>query len=252
MNFKNDMIEAAAEQLALDFSCKASDFLKEESTITAAKQMYGRRIFKEIPDFFRAATFGNGTVLSISPEIYTFATAMISNISPLKIFDAEGIYIINKELEKYRMVLGAFHEYYLPHTPAKPAPPCRYQLEVVEEADISSLYGNSFFQNALLFQTNEERHDVLAVCAKNGNEIIGIAGASNDSPRFWQIGIDVLPKYRHEGVATALTSTLTSEVLMHGAIPYYGTWWSNIASRNTALSCGYYPVWSEMAAVPLD
>ena len=89
---------------------------------------------------------------------------------------------------------------------------------------------------------------MAAVCAFNGSSIAGMAGASNDSQRFWQIGIDVRPEYRGKGLAADLVCSLTKEVFSLGAIPYYGTWAGNIASQNTALKCGYYPAWTEVIA----
>ena len=87
---------------------------------------------------------------------------------------------------------------------------------------------------------------MLAVCAYNGRRIVGMAGASSDSERFWQIGIDVIPEYRGLGLGSELVSALTQAVFMHGAVPYYSTWSGNIASQNTARKSGYYPAWSEI------
>lgn len=253
LKFKNEMIEAAAEQLSVDLACSPFDFLKNTNTTVFSKLMYGRRIFKEEKDFFHLATFGNGTVASVDPEIHSFAEAMLSKMDGVKVFDAEGVYIINKELEKYGKVLAAFNQYYLPKTPYQFPVACEFKLELYEEGQIHLLYDDDKrFQNALLYKNTGSRRDVLAVCAKNGDNIIGMAGATNDSERFWQIGIDVLPEFRQKGLATLLVSTLTHEILMRGAIPYYGTWWSNIASRNVAQNCGYYPVWAEMYAIDLS
>ena len=252
LKFKNDMIEAAAEQLSVDLACSPFDFLKDTNTTVFSKLMFGRRIFKEEKDFFHLATFGNGTVASVDPQIHSFAEALLSKMDGVKIFDAEGVYIINKELEKYGKVLAAFNQYYLPRTPYKLPVACDFKLELYEGDQISLIYDNAVFQNALLYKNTGTRRDVLAVCAKNADKIIGMAGASNDSERFWQIGIDVLPEFRQNGLATLLVSTLTHEILMRGAIPYYGTWWSNIASQNVAQSCGYYPVWAEMYAIDLS
>ncbi len=249
LEFKNDMIEAAAEQLSLDLACMPSDFLKEENTVVFSSLMSGRRCFKEENDFFRVACFGNGAVASVEKEIYPFAKALMEKLEGVRIFDAQGIYIINKELEKYGKALTAFNEYYLPKTPYPRMAESCFKLEIYEEREISKLYNLAdSFSNALLFKNNGKRRDVLAVAAKNGDKIIGLAGVSNDSERFWQIGVDVEKDFRCKGVASCLVNAITHEVLMRGAIPYYGTWWSNVASRNTAIRCSYYPVWVEMSA----
>lgn len=250
--FSNDMTESAARQLALDLNCRPEDFLSEGITIVPSEKLYGRRSISDRPDFFRAATFGAGTVISLSPEIFSFTKAMSERLPPLKLFDAPGIYLINKELERYGMVLGDFHEYYLPLEACKNALNPSFSLKIYRGEEIAGLYSYSQFQNALLFKNQGERRDVLAVAAFFGSKLAGIAGASNDSVRFWQIGVDVLPEFRKMGAANQMICVLTKEVLKSGAVPYYGTWWSNIASRRTAMSCGYYPVWSEMWAVPLD
>lgn len=73
-----------------------------------------------------------------------------------------------------------------------------------------------------------------------------------DTDLLYQIGIDVLPQYRNNGIAVTLTSILTEEILKMGKIPYYGTCWANIASRKVARKCGYFPAWVEMNAISLE
>jgi RimJ/RimL family protein N-acetyltransferase len=74
---------------------------------------------------------------------------------------------------------------------------------------------------------------------------MGMAGCSADSPGMWQIGIDVSPAYRGKGIAKTLVSLLRDEAFRRGAIPYYGTSLSNIASWKTALASGFVPAWIE-------
>jgi len=250
LSFGNDMLEAAAFQLALDMGCDPQDFLKSSDTIVSSRLSPGRRNIRPEKDFLRLATMGNGVVASISPEIFTFTKALLGEMNEsIEVFDAKGVYFINKELEKYGKALGAFHQYYLPSAPYNYSEADGYKLEVFEGSDISKLYEYGKFPNALLYNTDQIRRDVLAVCLFNGSSIAGIAGASNDSERFWQIGIDIMPEYRNKGLATEIVSKITKEILMRGAIPYYGTWWSNIASRKVAKKCGYFPAWAETYAV---
>jgi predicted GNAT family acetyltransferase len=63
---------------------------------------------------------------------------------------------------------------------------------------------------------------------------------------MWQLGIDVLPDYRYQGIGRALVSRLTAAVLQKGILPYYTTTVSNIASRRIATSLGYLPAWVEL------
>lgn len=249
--FKNDILAAAAEQVAFDLACTAQDFLQDENTVVSALMVGSRRNFQEQKDFFHIATFGNGAVISADPKIYPFAKALSLELPGIEIFDAKGVYIINKELEKHGKALACFHQYYLPQTPYLPIERTDLRFQLFEEDEVPMLYSEKGFPNALVGSSVEARHDVLAVVAKNGDHIIGIAGASSDSERFWQLGIDVHHDFKQSGIASALVSRLAKEVLMRGRIPYYGTWWSNIASRSVAHRCNFYPAWVEMTAIDI-
>ena len=62
---------------------------------------------------------------------------------------------------------------------------------------------------------------------------------------MWQIGVDVLPAYRRQGVAAALTSRLALEILAREKVPFYCAAWSNIPSVRNAIKCGFLPAWVE-------
>lgn len=121
-------------------------------------------------------------------------------------------------------------------------------MEWYEIDRIPRLYDDKRFKNALLYQTDGLRPDVLVVTAVIDGQTAAMAGASMDSGLFWQIGIDVMPGYRNKGLGTFLVSALTDEILKRGAVPYYGTWSANIASRSVALGSGYFPAWVETHA----
>lgn len=54
---------------------------------------------------------------------------------------------------------------------------------------------------ALGYDNESDKKDVLVTVGYIDGKIAGVAGASNDSDTMWQIGIDVLPKYRRMRVA---------------------------------------------------
>ena len=66
------------------------------------------------------------------------------------------------------------------------------------------------------------------------------------------IGIDVLPEYRRQGIASALTSRLAIEILKCGKVPFYCAAWCNIKSVRNAIRCGFRPAWVEMTAKPCE
>ena len=65
---------------------------------------------------------------------------------------------------------------------------------------------------------------------------------------MWQIGVDVLPEYRKNGIASALTSNLALKILERGKVPFYCAAWSNIKSVRNAIKSGFRPAWVEMTA----
>ena len=251
--FRNEIAEAAAVQLSHDYACNKEDFFRLENKAVISQLKEGRRHFREEKDFFKIATMGRNAVASVDPVMFDFTSDLLKKSEGIRLFDGKSIYYINKELEKHNKTIGIISQFYLPFTPYKQLKNNGFKFKVYEEDDIhNELYNHKGFTNAIMYEDNGARRDVLAVCAVNADKIIGMAGASCDSERFWQIGIDVLPEYRGLGIASAIVSALTVEVFMRGAVPYYGTWSGNIASQNVARKSGYYSAWSEMFAVDIE
>ena len=123
--------------------------------------------------------------------------------------------------------------------------PCRYKTRLLYPKDFSTLYLPQW-SNALC---KERRHlDVLGIGAFDGDRLIGLAGCSADCDTMWQIGIDVLPEYRRQGIAACLTSRLALEVLKKDIVPFYCCAWSNIKSKKNALKSGFRPTWVQLTA----
>ncbi len=54
---------------------------------------------------------------------------------------------------------------------------------------------------------------LLAVAAIIDHEIVGMAGASADSPYFWQIGINVNKEFEGRHIASGLVSILKRDIM---------------------------------------
>lgn len=253
MIFRNELITSAAAQLARDYCCSAEDFFSQKNKATLARIADGQRMFRADADFFKAAAMGQGAVISASNEMLEFSSELAKKYTGAEIFDEKRIWLINRKLAEFNKAITVNSIFYLPATPYKYTARDGFRLRFYEEYEIArELYGVKGFNNALLYRDDKPRRDVLAVCALNGGSVVGMAGASNDSRKFWQIGIDVVPEFRGRGIGSELVSALTQAVFMHGAVPYYSTWSGNIASQNTARRAGYYPVWSEICASDIE
>ena len=93
--------------------------------------------------------------------------------------------------------------------------------------------------------------DILGIGAYDGNTLVGLAACSADCKDMWQIGVDVLPEYRRQGIASALTSALAKEIINRNKVPFYCTAWSNVRSVRNAIKSGFVPAWVEMTAKPV-
>ena len=118
---------------------------------------------------------------------------------------------------------------------------------MLHQEDFPELYPPQW-SNALC--ADRKQLDVLGVGAYDHGKLIGFAACSADCDRMWQIGVDVLPEYRRQGIASSLTSRLALEILQRDKVPFYCCAWSNIRSARNAFKCGFAPAWAEMTLKP--
>lgn len=246
---KKQIISLAMEQMSLDLACSPRDFEREKNTIVSYKQLEGRRMFSTEDYFMKIATFGRGAVVSVNPLMQEWCSNFFSTHRGIDCFDHPIMHEIDLELIKYGKKLDVIHELYLPYSNYNYHLDKSIEVKWFEKEEIPKLYPDTRFKNALLYDIHSLRPDVLAVASYEDGNITGMAGASMDSKNFWQIGIDVLPGHRQKGIATHLVGLLAKEILARDHIPYYGTWCSNIASRNIAQNCGFFPAWVEINSV---
>lgn len=77
----------------------------------------------------------------------------------------------------------------------------------------------------------------------------GLAGCSAETPKMWQIGVDVLPEYRGRGIAAALVRRLAALTMARGCVPYYTAAAANVPSIRTAGAVGFVLCWAQLTAV---
>lgn len=103
---------------------------------------------------------------------------------------------------------------------------------------------SSGFENAITFE-NGKCISNIAYCAYDGDTIVGVAGADKINDDIWEVGIEVLPEYRKDGLATILTKNLTLKILEKGIVPIWCASSTNIGSQAVANKSNYIPLWFE-------
>lgn len=128
-----------------------------------------------------------------------------------------------------------------------------YECECLFDKAILSLNGLTGFENSLVFDENGFTSTKGVFIAKDANRIIGVAGAAETSVNgVWEIGVDVIEKYRNARVGTYLVKGLTKELLTRNIVPFYSASITNISSQMVASRCNYIPFWVDTFGTILD
>ena len=243
MNTKTDIIEVVKAQLAMDYNCYMSDFDKKENTIVENKLITGRRLYDSDGCFFKAVVAAGKVIISTSPEMMPWCQEKFYKSDSEWFFVYPRLRAIDKKLQEFGHEIADVHHYYLPNPNIQKIKPMS-DIKWYEYEDILQFKDDNRFEEAFAFDKN--RPDMLAVAALEGDNIMGMAGASADGKTIWQIGIDVLPESRGRGIGANLVLLLKDEILRRGKLPFYGTAISHIHSQNIALNAGFFPAWAEI------
>ena len=247
------ILQIAMAQSAQDLCAEASDFEKSENVIVISHENEQARRYLKLPFSCQLVSYGNNVVASVLPEFREITERYISKYPVEHLFETPNMHALNEALLQKGQKICFMAEYFLPDVNALLERPVEdvgsYEIKILTQADFAALYLPEW-SNALC---KDRKHlDVLGVGAYDGERLIGLAGCSADCETMWQIGIDVLPEYRRQGIASALTSRLATEILARGKVPFYCAAWSNIKSVRNALRSGFRPAWVEMTAKPCE
>lgn len=244
--FNNEnILHIAMEQSAIDANCQADDFLRKENVVVSSGVNPKARKYLSLPHDCNLISYGNNIVASINEKYRVIVTDYINQFPVEHCFETPNLYVLNGGLKKNGLRICFMAEYFLPDLHALKPLNCPYETKLLYPENFSPLYIPQW-SNALCEKRKEL--DVLGVGAYDGDRLVGLAACSMDCESMWQIGIDVLPSYRRQGIACALTSCLALKILEHGKVPFYCAAWSNIRSVRNAIKSGFRPAWVEMTA----
>ena len=243
-----DVLRIAMEQSAEDIGCKAYDFLKNENIMVPFRLGTNARKYYKEPITCNLVSYGNNIVAAASDEVEKMVSEYIGRYDFYHCFETPNMHWLNERLMQKGHKICFMAGYYLPDINRIPKIDLGYDLRVLKQKDFSELYLPEW-SNALC--ADRKSLDVLGVGAYDGDKLIGLAGCSADCEDMWQIGVDVLPDYRRQGIASGITSRLAKEILNRGKVPFYCSAWSNIRSVRNAIKSGFIPAWVEMTAKPV-
>lgn len=240
MDYKKIMLE----QLAIDYNTSVSDLVA------------GKNIFVEKKYDERKRAYMNGDavldILCIN-NIAVFTSTDLSLLAKLKevyenypaewFLDIVNIHKLDSILKDFGHISQDLHQYYVPSI-EKCVNHFYDKNKWFDHNSLEQFKDDERFDEALGF--NSKFPDMLAVAAMDGEEIMGMAGASADSSTMWQIGINVDKKYRGVGLGYKLTCMLKDEILKKGILPFYGTAASHIVSHKIAVKAGFEPAWTSV------
>ena len=255
------ILKIAMAQSAIDLGADAADFEKTQNVIVLSRESEQARRYLKLPFSCQLVSYGNNVVASVSPEFHELTERYIGAYPVEHLFETPNLHVLNEHLMQKGHKICFMAEYFLPDVEALTARTVGdaekrtvedagpYSMKLLTQEDFAGLYLPEW-SNALC--ESRKHLDVLGVGAYDGDRLVGLAGCSADCDTMWQIGIDVLPAYRRQGIASALTSRLAIEVLNRGKVPFYCAAWSNIKSVRNAIRSGFRPAWVEMTAKPCE
>lgn len=241
------MKEIVEEQFALDYNCRKKDFENKKTLVTIAGEKPGQRRFEESENFLSILIY-NGKLLITANEVLEpwCREVLAKKMTAEWGFEAQTLIMIDERLREFGRRIDEAHVFFLPFTLNDEVNP---QVEIIPKEDIPSYASDSRIEEA--FEYDECKDDEIGTVIRNeAGEILAVAGASGNSERMWEIGIDSFETGK--GYASKVVSRLAFEVWKHGRVPYYGTALSHLASQNVALRSGFLPAFCELRTIKAD
>lgn len=238
-----------AAQLADDYSCTVDDVQSPAPVFSVLQMREGQRRYSSSGDAFKAAVVSGKLLISAAPDMLAWCRARYADGNPAWFMEMDTLRELDERLREDGLCIASAHPFFLPAHPVAPVTD-GWDIRWYEGEAIEPFRGDRRFPESYAF--NAFSPDEIGVSASVNGEIVAMAGASRDSARMRQIGVDVRPDMRGRGLGSMVVSLLRNEIERRGLLPFYGTSMSHIASQRTALRAGFTPAWTELYAKRAD
>ncbi len=242
MNYK----EILNQQLAEDFCCTAEAVASKDHIFTYYEERPGRRTFDSGSCYLKIACVHGKLLVTGQREILDWCREKYRDAKAPWFMEYQSLYRLDLKLRESGYTIGTAHPFFLPDATKEVTVP-EGETEWFRGKEIEQFRGDDRFDEAFAFK--EDAPDLLGVCLKRAGKICGMAGASRDCAKMYQIGINVMPEAEGEHIGTYLVNLLKEELLRQGILPFYGTSTSHVTSQNVAVHAGFAPAWTELCSV---
>ena len=221
--------ETIYDYIARQMNCSPAD-LSADGTVFIKDEGHSEKYIKIL-------SIRDADIVTLSPDIYPEALTNLAGKNRDELYESD--YVFGQTL------------HYVPDLNAlSPLPyPGDLSFELLTDDDVRKLQGITGFDNSLVFDEAGDTPTCIVLYARNGDEIIALAGASYVNEELREVGIDVKKPYRGKNLATLLVRNLTIEILKRDKIPFYSASVTNIASQAVAFRSGYMPLWTDTFGV---
>lgn len=255
-----DARAAAMAMLAAECGCAPLDFEEEGLLVVQRPPELSRiglaRRYPPCAPGLALISFGSSTIVSASASIQAAVESIFAGADRDDAFAPDRLGAANALLAPHRVRAFWPSPRFLCGVDTLRDPPTPIGVRIALELDPGEARIASILPSRWPHAFSPRRKPPLRPTraigiAYDGGELVGVAAASEDSPRFWQIGIDVAPEARGRGISPALVAPIARAALELGFLPFYSVGAANIRSIRTALSAGFLPSWLEVFSVAL-
>jgi len=242
------MTEKLERQLAIDYDCTLEQVHGAFHVLRPITMSENRRCNGWRGEGISVAVYRGKLLVMAEDGLLDWCRAHWAGENAAWLSEPESLRALDEELHRRGYKLLDAHHHYIPAM-EWPRTPLRFPVRWIEGAELEQFRGDARFGQCLLWDA--QRPDLLAVCAMEGDEILGMASITRNCEQLWEIGVDVTAAGRSRGVGTYVTALIKERVLAMGAVPTYATVESHIASQRVAFQAGFIPAFYELFAEKL-
>ncbi|WP_167959060.1 GNAT family N-acetyltransferase [Anaerosporobacter faecicola] len=231
------------EQFAIDYNCTVEDFQNADTIVTLKTNNAEARKFEQDSPL-SILSYRGKLVITASEELLPWCQEVLKkHLSAEWCMDAGSLIRIDKKLNEFNCEIDQAHLFFLPKYDQEDS---RYEIHMMSKEEIAELEDDERIDEAFLYEDYIE--DVLgAKIVDEHNQILAVAGATNNSNRMWEMGVNSFVDGKGYGQSTILA--LKNEILKLGKVPFYGTAMSHLASQSVAMKAGMTVGFTELRSV---